>query len=103
MTNGDTRLSLIGLAGDNPLAFLASVGTLRTLSRIWPDRDVRMSWQARGSWNPVIQVNGTCTPEDMVTGLCKGLAGRDLAPEFNDLGADLPVAAAAFIGLAGRG
>jgi hypothetical protein len=102
MTNGNTGLHLVGLMGDNPLAFLASVGALRILSRIWPDREVRLAWRARGSWNPWLQVNGACTEEEVVAALASALAGHHLAPEFNDLGADLPVAAPAFVALARR-
>ncbi len=48
-------LPLTGLDGSNPLAFLAALGTLRTLSLAWPGRDVKMSWtQHSGAWRPVI-------------------------------------------------
>ena len=100
MTNGSTQLPLVGLAGDNPLAFLASVGTLRTLSRIWPDRNVRMSWKASGFCDPLIQVNGACAPEDVVAALYNAIASHHLSPEFNDLGPDLPVATSDFVTLA---
>jgi hypothetical protein len=61
-----------------------------------------MTWQASGSWNPWIQAKGSCDQEDVVAALNKALAGRDSAPEFNDLGPDLPVAAFAFVELARR-
>lgn len=100
MTNGSTQLPLVGLAGDNPLAFLASVGTLRTLSRVWPDRNVRMTWQARRSWIPLIQLNGACAQEDIVAVLSDAITTHDSAPEFNDLGRDLPAAVSDFVTLA---
>ena len=44
---------LKGLDGSNPLAFLAALGTLRTLTVALPDETVRMSWeQADGAWRP---------------------------------------------------
>lgn len=44
---------LRGLDGSNPLAFLAALGTLRTLSLALPDESVKMSWeQFEGAWRP---------------------------------------------------
>ncbi|HEY2932252.1 MAG TPA: hypothetical protein VGK99_10955 [Acidobacteriota bacterium] len=43
----------IGLDGGNPLAFLASLGTLRLLSLSLPEHRVVMCWQPhRGAWRP---------------------------------------------------
>jgi CRISPR-associated endonuclease/helicase Cas3 len=40
-----------GLDGSNPLAFLAALGTLRTLTLALPDETVKMSWdQHDGAW-----------------------------------------------------
>ena len=49
-------LRLTGLDGANPLAFLAAIGTLRTLDRAWPDKGVRLAWtdQAGSGWTPWI-------------------------------------------------
>jgi len=41
-------LILIGLDGGNSLAFLAAVGTLRTLTLAWPRDDVSLSWSREG-------------------------------------------------------
>jgi len=50
---------LEGLDGSNPLAFLAALGALRTLSFAWPDKKVRMAWISRaGAWRPVIHASG---------------------------------------------
>lgn len=51
---------LRGLDGSNPLAFLAALGTLRTLTLALPDETVKMSWEDRdlntnehyGAWRP---------------------------------------------------
>ncbi len=44
---------LRGLDGSNPLAFLAALGTLRTLTLALSDETVKMSWdQHDGAWRP---------------------------------------------------
>ncbi|RIK73871.1 MAG: hypothetical protein DCC68_24140 [Planctomycetota bacterium] len=46
-------LLLTGLDGSNPLAFLAALGTLRTLTLALPDETVKMSWEEYdGTWRP---------------------------------------------------
>ncbi len=55
MTNNNGIL-LVGLDGSNPLAYLAALGTLRTLTLALPDDNVRMDWtQHDGAWRPRIQ------------------------------------------------
>lgn len=51
---GDNNAILFkGLDGSNPLAFLAALGTLRTLTLALPDETVKMSWeQHEGTWRP---------------------------------------------------
>ena len=61
-TENDKGLLLTGLDGSNPLAFLAALGALRTLARVWPKRDVRLGWQCKsGCWRPTI---ATSPPPD---------------------------------------
>src|SRR5687768_275781 len=49
-TNG---ILLKGLDGSNPLAFLAALGTLRTLALALADETVKMNWeQHNGAWRP---------------------------------------------------
>lgn len=44
---------LKGLDGSNPLAFLAALGTLRTLTLALPDETIKMSWEQHdGAWRP---------------------------------------------------
>lgn len=51
-------LLLTGLDGSNPLAFLAALGTLRTLTLEWPNRNVKMAWtQHSGAWRPAIRAS----------------------------------------------
>ena len=70
MSNDETHeIVLTGLDGSNPLAFLAALGTLRSLTFVWPHRDVKMAWrQKRGAWRPVIQ-SLTASDDDMVAAL----------------------------------
>lgn len=56
MTNRTDDLILAGLDGSNPLAFLAALGTLRTLSLAWPGQRVKMRWvQHAGAWRPAVR------------------------------------------------
>jgi CRISPR-associated endonuclease/helicase Cas3 len=53
--NDNNGILLKGLDGSNPLAFLAAIGTLRTLTLALPDETVKMSWeQDDGAWRPQI-------------------------------------------------
>jgi hypothetical protein len=47
-------LGLTGLDGGNPLAFLAALGTFRTLTLAWPYADVRLSWHLHSTWHPML-------------------------------------------------
>src|SRR5436309_11441770 len=73
----------LGPEGGNLLGFLASVGTLVTLTRAWPDRNIRMSWEQRGGWRPVWHVNGSSTDEDVIVALARTLKSRAGTPEFS--------------------
>ena len=101
-------LVLAGLPGDNPLGFLAAVGSLRVLAGRWPERRVRMTWvSSRRGWRPVVnrfdsveesprpgrapdrsRTVGSPPPvpalvrAEVVQALHDALAGRHLAPEF---------------------
>lgn len=100
MTNGSTQLPLVGLMGDNPLAFLASVGTLRTLSRVWPDRRVRMVWKATSAWQPVLEVPGECGEAEVMDALLGALARRIMVAEDLTIKPDLPVTRERYIRVA---
>lgn len=69
------ELLLPGLDGANPLAFLAALGTLRTLTLAWPDRHVKMSWrQHAGAWRPVLHASGQLGEELVLEALHTALA-----------------------------
>jgi len=51
-----TAITLTGLRADNPLAFLAALGTLRVLTLSRPDDPPRMGWTMHaGAWRPVLE------------------------------------------------
>lgn len=81
-STGHNGLLLRGLDGANPLAFLAALGTLRTLSLAWPDKKVRMNWVlAEGAWRPVLLCEPNTLPEEQVlTDLASYIWYRSLTP-----------------------
>ncbi len=61
------ELVLTGLDGTNPLAFLAALGTLHTLTTAWPDRDVRMGWTVTlGAWRPFLRIARGAHPDEII-------------------------------------
>jgi hypothetical protein len=71
-------LELSGLDGSNPLAFLAALGTLRTLSAAWPDRGVGMSWrQSRGAWRPLVHGDSGLDDKGLVDAIVTTLGAGD--------------------------
>ncbi len=89
MTNSstlrDSELILTGLDGSNPLAFLAALGVLRTLSVAWPECSVKMRWVKHGgAWRPAI-VNPPVGQEVFCQSLEKILRDLSKAPfNFDD-------------------
>jgi len=58
MNKNNNEIVLAGLDGSNPLAFLAALGTMRTLTNALPAIAVKMAWtQHGGHWSPVISLN----------------------------------------------
>ena len=84
------QLILLGLDGSNPLAFLAALGTLRSLTSTWPSRRIRLSWKALGSWHPVLHIQPAATAEELVHDLDGFLKSRAEHPAWS-LGPDLSV------------
>lgn len=57
-TSKENELTLTGLDGSNPLAFLAALGALRTHSIARPGCGVKMRWAKHScAWRPVIAVS----------------------------------------------
>ncbi len=60
-------LILSGLDGSNPLAFLAALGTFRTLTLGSPDEQVRLSWTKHtGAYRPVLHASQILREDDAV-------------------------------------
>lgn len=61
---------LAGLNGGHPLAFLASLGTLRTATLAWPDVAATLRWvRAEGTWRPVLAIPGVTDREMLLARL----------------------------------
>jgi hypothetical protein len=69
-TEQPNGLVLHGLDGSNPLAFLAALGTLRTLSLAWRNRKVKMVWiMHAGAWRPAINAGRELHEQDVIDAL----------------------------------
>ena len=81
---GDARgLLLSGLDGSNPLGFLASVGTLRTVGLAEPETDWCMKWLMHdGVWIPALLADRTVSVDGLVDLLCTALRPES-TPEFD--------------------
>lgn len=88
-------LVLTGLDGSNPLAFLAALGTLRTLELAAREDEVRMRWRVEGgAWRPELASTGL-SREPLVEVLHRTLCGSDDHPHLT-LGKNLSVPPAQF-------
>jgi len=66
-TKTTNSLLLNGLQGGNLLAFLASVGVLRTLAVTEPEKQWKLSWEKNGAgWSPVLYGMGVANPEELI-------------------------------------
>ena len=86
-----STFELKGPDGGKLLGFLAALGALAVLTEAWPEREIRLSWTQRLVWRPVLGVSPTCNEEQLVHGLHEELRRHREAPEFVQLGDDLPV------------
>lgn len=67
MSASDKGILLSGLDGSNPLAFLAALGTLRTLSRALPEERITMLWADTGTgWRPVVAFGAECSEQQLI-------------------------------------
>jgi len=95
MSDSDGIL-LKGLDGSNPLAFLAALGTLRTLTLALPDETVRMSWQQHeGAWRPVLSIEGTYSVDELIEILDTQLKAANTRASFS-IGDNLNVLSSVF-------
>ncbi len=90
------ELMLTGLDGSNPLAFLAALGTLRTLTLAWPDESVKMRWiRHAGAWRPVVRSDRPETEEGLTNALTRQFSHMAANPAL-ELGNNLNVSADSF-------
>lgn len=96
--SNSTRIEIVlnGLDGSNPLAFLAALGTLRTLSHALPTMPIKMSWQSGQHWMPMIVTETAVDQTAILDMLESQLVGKHDRPEFTTLGNDLSVTPLAF-------
>lgn len=86
---------LVGIDGGNPLAFLAALGTLRSLTSAWPDRRVRMSWSPTGPWRPTLHLDHPASRAEIIGALDAQLKRMCGHPALS-LGPDLTVSPETF-------
>lgn len=85
-----------GLDGANPLAYLAALGTLRTTSLTWPDRNTRLHWSnAQGGWRPCLSLDGEIDLDVWLTAVDQSLRNEAGQTAFS-LADDLTVPCSAF-------
>ena len=77
---------LNGLDGNNLLAYLAALGTLKCLSSKIPG--VRMSWRLNDSWVPVLHLRREQTKEALLQHLCGYLGDQTVCDGQFSLGLD---------------
>src|SRR5438132_10708676 len=74
---------LSGLRADNLLAYLAALGTLRSLAIHSPQLQPRLAWRLHdGCWHPAILLSEQLTEDDIATRLYEHLQGKDQEPQF---------------------
>lgn len=67
-------LSLNGLDGSNPLAFLTALGLLRTVEAVFPQHSSKLGWQnTEGAWRPFLELEGIDLEKEA---FCDSLAGH---------------------------
>lgn len=85
------ELEFTALDGSNPLAFLAALGTLRSLSLAWPEADISVRWQKNYAWTPVLGSSSPIAADIVIEALMRQLNGTHKSPYFVALGDDLNV------------
>lgn len=82
-SEGQVTHSLIGLRANDPLAFLAAIGTLRTLTRSPDIGAAKLSWNRETSnWTPTIRLEDPITCDRLLEVLYTQLTGSADAPRY---------------------
>lgn len=74
------ELLLTGLDAANPLAYLAALGTLHTLTTQLPAHNVRMGWRVENAWRPVLTCDIDLDGDDLVNQLHTALSRMKAHP-----------------------
>ena len=96
------QLELTGLDGSNPLAFLAALGTLRTLTIASPDASLEMKWSSEsGIWKPSLRsVTDVLEPSQVCSKLISYLASPRQLQLLEEIGDNLTLSPNSFRELA---
>lgn len=78
-----SHIRLPALHADNPIAFLAALGTLRILDGIRPTWKPRLRWVNNSNWIPELSVIGDTSLDQVSAALATKVTNRAAAPEFN--------------------
>jgi len=78
-----SHLPLPALHADNPIAFLAALGTLRILDGIRPAWKSHIRWINNGNWIPELSVIGDTSLDQVSAALASNVINRTRAPEYN--------------------
>jgi len=92
-----SELPLRGIDGANPIGFLSALGTLRSLSLACPAETIRLAWQRKLAWIPVIHSSNPLNEASTCTILDEWLSKMEGNPALGggkgtELGDDLNVA-----------
>jgi len=78
-----SHIPLPALHADNPIAFLATLGTLRILDGVRPAWKPRLRWINNSNWIPELSVIGDTSLDQVSAALASKVTNRATAPEFN--------------------
>lgn len=76
-------ISLPALHADNPIGFLAALGTLRLLDDFRAEWQPRLCWVKRGRWIPALALKENVTLDEVCAVLANKIHSRAKAREFN--------------------
>ncbi len=97
----NNTLFLHGLDGSNPLAFLAALGTLRSLAVMNPESEFRLGWRIdSGAWRPFIESDTKLSESEFCEEMAVWLAAPPQLPIFESIGDNLTLSPKAFGSLA---
>lgn len=79
-----TQYDFKGLRGNNLVAFMAALGTLRVSTLVWPDLDPRLAWSDEGHcWSATLRLNNVVAQDELLARLHAYLAAQGSAPAIN--------------------